>query len=97
MRTPPKKIEVDGESVYLKKDWTGYYVVEPFKREDGTTNWFAGWKKALMPMLFLLILTSLFMLAYFYEVNQIRMEYGQIASHPLQFCKQLLGEPFKLK
>lgn len=37
-----KKIEVDGEAVYLKRGLfgKGYRVVTPYKNDDGTINWF---------------------------------------------------------
>ena len=37
-----KKIEVEGDTVYLKKGLfgKGYRVVTPYKNEDGSINWF---------------------------------------------------------
>jgi len=35
-----KKVEIDGESVYMKKNWLlGWGVIHPIKNEDGTINW----------------------------------------------------------
>jgi len=35
-----KEVIVEGESVYLKKDFTGWRTVYPITNKDGSFNWF---------------------------------------------------------
>lgn len=34
------KIEIDNNTIYLKKGFDGYKVVYPYKNENGAINWF---------------------------------------------------------
>ena len=76
----------DGEKVYLKKDFLGWRVVEPWKNpETGKVNWFnliTGGKKNLI---MLIILMMLFGLAYA-GVNELVGNYKKVAEDPCSFC-----------
>ena len=50
------------EKVYLKKDWLGWRVVEPWKSDDGKISWFnfiLGGKRALLFLVIVLIIIFL--------------------------------------
>jgi len=39
MKEQVKRIEVDGEEVFIQKDFLGWHFVHPTKNTDGTINW----------------------------------------------------------
>jgi hypothetical protein len=72
------------EIVYLKK---GIFlrVVEPWKNEDGTINWFnllMGGKKNLFILFFIMI----FLLIVYLGINNLIDNYKTIANNPCGFC-----------
>jgi hypothetical protein len=94
----------ESEKVYLKKDIFGWRVIQPWKNEDGTINWFnllTGGKKNIAILIFLLVLAGLFYLG----VQEVITNYSTIANNPCEFCKSctelkpivinsVAGEPF---
>ena len=52
-----REIEVDGEKLYLKKDFLGWRIVNPIKNPDGGYNWinflFGGWRNLITLILLL--------------------------------------------
>jgi len=62
-----KKIEIDGDSIYLKKGMFGWNVIEPWKDDNGKVIWFnfifGGWK-TLGWMIFIIALLGLFYLTW---------------------------------
>ena len=60
-----KKISVDGDDIYLRKDFLGYRVVSPIKNEDGTYNWMnliLGNKRVILfTIVWLLIMAFIFL------------------------------------
>ena len=77
-----KKVEIDGETIYLKKQkFTGWGVVYPSENEDGTTNWFnaiCGNKRGLVQ----LIVIGIIMLLVFLAMNSQLAACRQMAKHP---------------
>ena len=75
-----------GEKVYLKKDWFGWRVVEPWKNpETGKINWFnflVGGKRGLVFLLFVAFLLFVFYLG----VTELIADYKLIASNPCDYC-----------
>lgn len=62
----------ESEKVFLKKDYFGWRVVEPYKNEDGSINWFivlTGGKRNLAILIFLLIIVGLFYLGVHELIN----------------------------
>ena len=73
------------EKVFLKKDYFGYRVVQPYKNEDGTINWFnllTGGKKNII---LTILLIAIFLLYYFGTVELIG-NYKSVADNPCSFC-----------
>lgn len=80
----------ENEKVYLKKDWTGWRVIEPF--EDPTTgkkNWFSGTKKTIIPFLFVLLIMILFLVGFNESTESMRSALNQIFSNPAKFCEEI--------
>jgi len=75
----------ENEKVFLKKDFMGWRVVEPWKNEDGSINWFnllVGGKKNLFILLFIMIITFLF----YVGINEMISNYKIIAEEPCKYC-----------
>lgn len=75
----------ENEKVFLKKDFVGWRVVEPWKNEDGSINWFnllVGGKRNLFILVFIMIITFLFYLG----INEMISNYQIIAEQPCKFC-----------
>ena len=73
------------EKVYLKKDWLGWRVVEPWKNEDGKINWFnflLGGKRALLALVTVLAITGLL----YFGINELIANYKLVADNPCNFC-----------
>ena len=79
------------EKVYLKKDFLGWRVVEPIKKDINepysvkNTNWFNllfGGKKNLL-MLIILAIVAIMLYNGVMELNQA---YKQVADNPCSFC-----------
>lgn len=75
----------ENEKVYLKKDWFGWRVVEPYKDENGKTNWkrfLFGTKKTLITLIiYLLIAVMLYV-----GIKQLIAGYADIANNPCKYC-----------
>lgn len=60
-----RKIEIEGEKVFVKKDFLGWRVVHPIKNEDGTINWpnliFGGKRNGFVLLIYLILAAMLFM------------------------------------
>lgn len=66
-----KKIEVDGEPIYLRKNYfLGWGVVNPLKNEDGTYNWFNIITGGNWTRFFMMIVMVCVLLGFFYERSQ---------------------------
>lgn len=77
----------ENERVYLKKDRTGWRVVEPYKNpETGKINLFAGWKKSIIPFLFVLLIMSLFLVGYREATKSVYGALNEIVSNPTEYC-----------
>lgn len=76
----------EGENVHLKKGITGEWrVVYPWKRDDGSPNWFAiifGSKGNLIMLLFILAIAA----ALYVGVLDLISGYQEVAAHPCGFC-----------
>lgn len=61
-----KKIEIDGESIYINKGRLGWSVVHPIKNDDGSINWKnlicggAWWKLGVIAFVVIVILGCLY-------------------------------------
>lgn len=74
-----KEIVIDGEIVYLKKDWFGWRVIEPPKR---WYHYIFGHKRNFFFLLAILIIA----LALYFGVNEMISSYRIIAENPCSFC-----------
>ena len=73
-----REIEIDGEKVYLRKDFLGWRIVNPIKNTDGTTNWFnliLGSKRNALLLLFSLIIVGVFLFVYLNDINSLKAYY----------------------
>lgn len=78
------------ERVYLKKDRTGWRVVEPIIDPiTGKRNYFAGWKKSVIPFLFILLIVSLFLYGYRESTKSVYSALNEILANPVDFCNSL--------
>lgn len=79
----------EGENVYLKRGITGEWrVVHPWKRDDGSLNWFAiifGSKGNFL----LLIVIMLIAFALYFGVLQLIGAYQEVAANPCGFCSEI--------
>ncbi len=66
---PKQKINsvfLDGDLIYLKKDFLGWHVIHPWKNPDGKINWFnfftggSWWHLLIMVTLVLIISLAIF-------------------------------------
>ena len=77
----------EGEKVYLKKDFFGYRVIEPWKNpETGKINWFNfifGGKRGIFFLIMVLLLAGFF----YFGVKELISSYATIAANPCNFCK----------
>lgn len=84
-----KIIEASGipedTKVYLKKDWTGWRVVEPIKDENGKFLWkriLLGTKKERAFLGFIFLIALLIYLAYGEQLNN----YKAVVNNPCAYC-----------
>lgn len=78
----------EGENVYLKKGITGEYrVVHPWRREDGSLNWFAIFfgSKGNLVMLIVILLIAF---GLYLGILDLIGSYQQVAADPCAFCEQ---------
>ena len=80
-----KEFIIEGDKVYLKKDFTGWRIVHPPKNPDGSLNWFnilvGGWGNLIF-VLFILGLTFTF----FYVYNHDTAEMQKVVGNPCGYC-----------
>ena len=95
MRTKTNWIEArnipEGEKVYLKKDFLGWRVVEPWKNEDGIINTFnllLGGKRNL----FMLAIILIIILLVFVGLKENIAQYKEIAKSPCNFCSTTIKD-----
>ncbi len=80
-----KSIEIENEKVYLKKDFFGWRTIEPLKNPE-TGEWILKnlWsKKGLAMLVFVIVILSLFYLAFQEQINN----YKKVMENPCSFCK----------
>lgn len=71
----PREIEVDGEKIYLKRDFLGWRIINPNKNPDGSLNWYNvlfGGKRNLAILLFLIVLVGVFIGVYYNDVHTLQ-------------------------
>ena len=74
------------EKVYLKKDWMGWRVVYPLKKEDGTIDKFNlifGSKANVVFLIIILLIGT----ALYFGVNELIGNYKEVAKNPCSFCE----------
>lgn len=87
----------EGEKVYLKKDFLGYRVIEPWKNQDGSINWFnllLGGKRNL----FMLLVIILIAVSVYFGIHEQLEQAKKIAENPCEFvdCVQGVSNSLKL-
>lgn len=79
-----EKINHKGETIYLKKGWTGYRVVEPLKDPETNKlmirNFFN--KKGFITLFWLIFFLTLFYLTFNEQLNN----YKNVLEDPCKFC-----------
>jgi hypothetical protein len=79
----------EDEKIYLTKRWVGWDVVEPFEDPiTGKKNWFAGTKKMIVPLLFILLILTLFLIGFRESTTSMRSALDEIFSDPEIFCRR---------
>lgn len=78
-----KEINIDGEVVYLKKDYFGWRTYEPNTK---WWHWITGGKKNLI----ILIVLMLIALMLYIGINEMIGNYKAIATEPCKFCANCL-------
>jgi len=85
-----KTIEIDNERIYLKKDWTGWRVVEPIiepeTRKFIWSNLFSK-KGFLMLGILLIILGSLYL-----AFKEQLANYRYVLEHPCELCSNIINK-----
>ena len=85
----------EGEKIYLKKDFLGWRVIEPWRNPNGKlnlTNVFFGGKKGIF---FLIIVLIIVFLLYF-GINELVAQYKIIADSPCDFCTDCFEQTRKV-
>jgi hypothetical protein len=74
----------ESEEVYLKKDWLGWRVVDPL-RKDGVVDWkkfIIGSKRTWFQLaIYILILLLLYL-----GIKELIANYQEIAANPCNYC-----------
>lgn len=82
-----KELEIDGDRIYLKKDFLGWRLVNPYKI-DGKLNWTnvltGGWRNLIM-LVGLLSILGILMFAHFHDIEGLRYAY----EYPSSYCNQI--------
>lgn len=81
-----KKIELEGDKVYLKKDSLGWRTVEPWRDEQGKLKWgniLFGGKRGIISLIFIMVIAGLLYLG----INELIESYKTIAESPCDFCE----------
>ena len=79
-----KKIEIENEIVYLKKDWTGWRTVEPIIHPE--TKKFI-WKNFLSKKGFLTLGYVIFLLlVLFFAFKEQLLNYKDVMENPCRYC-----------
>ena len=74
-----------GEKIYLKKDWSGWRVIEPYKDENGKINWkqfIFGTRKTLITLIIYLLIAVML----YFGIKQLISQYQDIALNPCKYC-----------
>lgn len=94
----PVKVEVNGESIYVKKDFLGWRVVEPTRDENGKLNLMHlifGGKKNLIILVLLLAIAAFI----YFGISDQLLQCKDIAAAPCNYCQEYLknqiGYPFE--
>lgn len=86
-----REITIDNEKVYLKKDWTGWRVVEPvvLKGEDGKIDWSTwNWKNFLSKKGFVTLgILLIIIMTLFLAFHEQLANYKEVTSNPCAFCE----------
>jgi len=94
-----KEVVIEGEKVYLKKDFTGWRIIHPPKNPDGSLNWFniivGGWGNMIF-ILFVLGLTFGFFYIYAHDTAEMQ----KVLENPCEYCsttamQSVLNERYK--
>lgn len=75
----------EGERVYLRKSFGGWWIVHPIKNEDGSfnkINLLFGGKTNLIRLTVYLVIILLIV----YGVNEIVAQYKDFAKNPCNYC-----------
>jgi len=79
-----EKININGETVHLKKGNLGYRVIYPHKNDDGTINWIntliGGWENFIKLLFILFVLLSLF-----YGIIEMNRDCINMAENPCEY------------
>jgi len=74
----------EGEEVYLKKDWTGWRVVEPIVHP--TTKKFI-WKNLFSKKGFLFLIVFIIIgLSFYSDVQRFMKQYNEVLENPCPYC-----------
>ena len=86
MKNQIKQTEIEGEKIYLRKDFFGWRTVNPIKNDDGTINWKNLWlgnrKVIIYTVIWLLIMGFIF-----YGVNEMVSSCRDMAKNPCKYFK----------
>jgi len=83
-----KRIEIEGEEIFLKKDWTGYRTVSPLVHPETKVfiwkNLFN--KKGFLSLAYLCFLLLVLYLAFHEQLTN----YQEVTSNPCKYCYESL-------
>jgi len=85
----------EGDKVYLKKDFLGWRVVEPWRTPDGKLKLFNvlfGGKRGLLFLIIVMIISGLFYLG----IDELIANYKIIADSPCNFCNSCFEQTRKV-
>lgn len=88
-----KKIQIEGTTLFLKRDGESYRVVHPIKNEDGSINWFnllvgGSWKNLIITLIVMIIVIG-FLYEYSLNIQTLLNCFKDMSS--LEVCKQSFG------
>jgi hypothetical protein len=87
-----EKVEVNGEKIYLKKDWTGWRTIEPIIDPETKKFSWKGFlnKKGFLTLGYLLFLLLVLWLAF----REQLINYHEIVSNPCNYCFDCMSSKF---
>lgn len=88
-----EKIQLKGESIYLKKGFMGWNVVAPYKNEDGSINWFnlltgGSWWRLVFAIILVMVIVGA-IIEYTSNINILVNCFNDPVS--LEVCKKSFG------